>query len=144
MKLVDLSIRRPVAITMGFLALVVFGIVSFSRLQLDLLPDVAFPTLTIRTEYAGVGPREMETLVSRPIEEAVGVVRGVRVVRSVSRAGQSDVTLEFAWGTQMDYAALDVRENLEVLVGLFDALADGGTARAEDDPGSTERSGSTP
>ncbi len=115
MKLVDLSIRRPVAITMGFLALVVFGIVSFSRLQLDLLPDVAFPTLTIRTEYAGVGPREMETLVSRPIEEAVSIVQGVQQVTSRSLAGRSDVTLSFRWGTDMDFAAMDLRERLDLL-----------------------------
>jgi HAE1 family hydrophobic/amphiphilic exporter-1 len=86
-----------------------------------LLPDLSYPTLTVRTEYPGAAPAEIENLLSRPIEEAVGVVRGVRVVRSVSRAGQSDVTLEFAWGTQMDYAALDVREKLEVLQLPLDA-----------------------
>jgi len=114
-KLVDLSIRRPVAITMGFLALTVFGIVSFSRLQLDLLPDVAFPTLTIRTEYAGAAPQEIETLVSRPVEEAVSIVQGIQQVTSRSRAGRSEVTLSFRWGTEMDFAAMDVRERLDLI-----------------------------
>ena len=115
MKLVDFSIRRPVAISMGFLALVVFGLVSFQRLQLDLLPDVSFPTLTVRTEYAGVGPREIETLISRPVEEAVSIVQGVQQVTSRSLAGRSDVILAFRWGTDMDFAAMDLRERLDLL-----------------------------
>jgi hydrophobic/amphiphilic exporter-1 (mainly G- bacteria), HAE1 family len=114
-KLVDFSIRRPVAITMAFLALAVFGIVSFSRLQLDLLPDVSFPTLTIRTEYPGAAPQEIETLLSRPVEEAVSIVQGIQQVTSRSRAGRSEVTLAFRWGTEMDFAALDVRERLDLL-----------------------------
>jgi hydrophobic/amphiphilic exporter-1 (mainly G- bacteria), HAE1 family len=115
MKIVDLSIRRPVAVAMGFLALVVFGVVSFSRLQLDLLPDIAFPTVTIQTSYPGVGPQEIESLLSRPIEEAVSVVQGVQEVTSRSRPGRSDVTVAFRWGTDMDFAALDVRERLDLL-----------------------------
>jgi hydrophobic/amphiphilic exporter-1 (mainly G- bacteria), HAE1 family len=115
MKIVDLSIARPVAVTMAFLAVVVFGIVSFTRLPLDLLPDIAFPTMTIQTSYAGVGPQEIETLISRPIEEAVSVVQGVQEVTSRSRPGRSDVTIAFRWGTDMDFAALDVRERLDLL-----------------------------
>jgi hydrophobic/amphiphilic exporter-1 (mainly G- bacteria), HAE1 family len=115
MKLVDLSIRRPVAIAMAFLAVAVFGVVSFSRLPLDLLPDVSFPTLTIQTQYPGVGPQEIENLISRPIEEAVSVVQGVQQVTSRSRPGRSDITLTFRWGTDMDFAALDVRERLDLL-----------------------------
>jgi hydrophobic/amphiphilic exporter-1 (mainly G- bacteria), HAE1 family len=115
MKLVDLSIRRPVAVAMAFLAIVVFGVVSFTRLPLDLLPDIAFPTVTIQTSYPGVGPQEIETLLSRPIEEAVSVVQGVQEVTSRSRPGRSDVTVAFRWGTDMDFAALDLRERLDLL-----------------------------
>ncbi|HSH44499.1 MAG TPA: efflux RND transporter permease subunit, partial [Longimicrobiales bacterium] len=102
-------------ISMAYLALIVFGIVSFTRLPLDLLPDIAFPTVTIQTEYEGVGPQEMETLISRPVEEAVAVVQGVQEVTSRSRPGRSDVTIFFRWGTDMDFAALDVRERLDLL-----------------------------
>ncbi len=98
------------------LAVMLFGLVSLSRLDLSLLPDLSYPTLTVRTDFAGAAPAEIESLITRPIEEVVGVVRGVRLVRSISRAGQSDVTLEFLWGTDMDYAALDVRERLESLM----------------------------
>jgi hydrophobic/amphiphilic exporter-1 (mainly G- bacteria), HAE1 family len=115
MRLVELSIRRPVAVAMAFLAVVVFGVVSFTRLPLDLLPDVSFPTLTVQTQYPGVGPQEIENLISRPVEEAVSVVQGVQDVTSRSRPGRSDVTLTFRWGTDMDFAALDVRERLDLL-----------------------------
>ena len=96
-------------------AIALFGLVSLSRLNLNLLPDLSYPTLTIRTELPGAAPLELETLVTRPVEEAVSIIRNVRQVRSVSRAGQSDVTLEFVWGTDMDLAGIDVREKLDLL-----------------------------
>ncbi len=107
--------RRPVAISMLTLAVLLFGWVSSSRLDVTLLPDLSYPTATVRTEYAGAAPAEIESLISKPIEEALGLVRQVRRIESVSRAGQSDVTLEFDWGTQMDFAVLDIREKLDAL-----------------------------
>jgi hydrophobic/amphiphilic exporter-1 (mainly G- bacteria), HAE1 family len=114
-KIVDLSVARPVAVSMAFLAVLVFGFVSYSRLQVDLLPDLSFPTITVETEYAGVGPREIETLISRPLEEAVSVVQGIQQVTSRSRPGRSDITLQFRWGTDMDFAAMDIRERLDLM-----------------------------
>ena len=96
-------------------AVLLFGMVSLGRLSVNLLPDLSYPTLTIRTDYDGAAPGEVEQLVSKPIEEAIGVVKGVRKVTSTSRAGQSDVVLSFAWGTDMDFASLEVREKLDVL-----------------------------
>jgi HAE1 family hydrophobic/amphiphilic exporter-1 len=115
MKIIELSIRRRVTIAMFTLAIILFGFVSFLRLKINLLPELTYPTLTIRTEYAGAAPAEIENLISKPIEEALGVVKNVNRVSSISRSGQSDVILEFAWGTDMDYAGLDVREKLDVL-----------------------------
>lgn len=115
MKLVEIATRRHVAISMVAVTLVLFGLISLKGLQVNLLPDLSYPTLTVRTEYQGSAPEEIETLLTRPVEEAVGVVRNVIGVKSVSRTGQSDVILEFAWGTDMDRASLDVREKLEVL-----------------------------
>ena len=100
---------------MAFIAVLVFGAVSFSRLQVDLLPDLSFPTVSIETEYAGVGPREIENLISRPIEEAISIVQGVQQVTSRSRPGRSDITIQFRWGTDMDFAALDLRERLDLI-----------------------------
>ncbi|MGY6630122.1 MAG: efflux RND transporter permease subunit [Wenzhouxiangella sp.] len=115
MNLIRLATRRRVTIAMLTLGVMLFGLVSLSRLDVSLLPDLAYPTLTVRTDFSGAAPAEIENLITRPVEDVVGVVRGVRQVSSVSRPGQSDVTLSFAWGSNMDHAALDVRERLERL-----------------------------
>lgn len=121
MKIVDLATDRRVTIFMITLAVIIFGFVSFDRLRVNLLPELAYPTLTVRTELNGAAPLEIENLITKPIEEAVGTIKGLRMVRSISRAGQSDVTLEFAWGTSMDYAGVDVREKLDMLTLPLDA-----------------------
>jgi HAE1 family hydrophobic/amphiphilic exporter-1 len=115
MSLIDVSLRRPVTVFIGAVAAVVFGSVAFRQLATDLLPDISYPSLTVRTTYEGTAPIEVEGLISRPVENAVGVVNGVLRVVSSSRADTSEVTLEFAWDTDMDLAALDVRERLDVL-----------------------------
>jgi len=98
---------------MFFLATIIFGWIAFNRLSIDLLPNITYPTLTIRTEYPGTAPAEVENLISKPIEEAVGVVNGVMQVSSISRSGVSDVVVEFNWDTNMDFASLNVREKLD-------------------------------
>ena len=115
MGLVDFAIRRRVTIAMATVAITLLGMISLSRLKVNLLPDLSYPTVTIRTELPGAAPTEIENLISRPIEEAAGVVRNVRSVRSVSRSGQSDVIIEFTWGTDMDFAGIEVRERLDLL-----------------------------
>ena len=115
MKIVALATRRPVSVVVFFVALVIFGLISFRELPVDLLPDLAFPTITIRTEYPGVAPADVETFVTIPVEDAVGIVSGVADISSISRAGLSDVIMEFSWGTDMDFAAIDVREQLAQL-----------------------------
>ncbi len=121
MKIIDFSIRRKVTVAMFTLAVILFGMVSLSRLKVNLLPDLSYPTLTIRTEYEGAAPAEIENLITKPIEEAVGVVKGVSQVRSISRSGQSDVTLEFAWGTDMNLANLEVISKLDAIQLPLDA-----------------------
>ncbi len=115
MKLVEFAIRRPVTVGMFCVAILLFGSVSLTRLELNLLPNITYPNLTVRTDFSGAAPTEVEMLITKPIEQVVGVVRGLRQLRSVSRAGQSDVMLEFAWGTNMDNAVLEVREKLDGL-----------------------------
>jgi HAE1 family hydrophobic/amphiphilic exporter-1 len=115
MNLVEFSLKRRVTVSMAAVALVIFGFVSFTRLPMNLLPDISYPTLTVETRFPGAAPGEVETLVSRPIEEVVGIVAGVQRLTSVSRPGLSQVTLEFDWGRNMDFAALDVRQKLDLL-----------------------------
>jgi len=114
-NLVEFSTRRRVTIAMMTLTLVLFGVIALNSLKVNLLPDLSYPTLTVRTDYTGAAPAEVETLISQPAEEALGVVKGLRKLKSVSRTGQSDVVLEFAWGTDMDQASLDVRDKMEAL-----------------------------
>lgn len=115
MKLIEFSLKRRVTVSMFAVALVIFGFVSYRRLPINLLPDISYPTLTIETRYPGAAPAEVETLISRPVEEVAGIVTGVQRLTSISKPGLSQVTLEFAWGRNMDFAALDVRQKLDLL-----------------------------
>ena len=110
------AIRRPVTILMIFVTLMVFGWRSYQELPLNLMPDMSYPTLTVRTEYEGAAPEDVEKLVTRPVEERLSIVNGVVELSSVSSAALSEVVLEFKWGTDMDIAMQDVRESLD----LFD------------------------
>lgn len=109
------AMSRPVTVFMFVVAVVLFGIVSLDRLALNLLPDISYPSLTVQSDYPDAAPEEIEALITRPIEEAVGVVPGLTRLSSVSHSGQSEVVLEFAWKTNMDLVALDVREKLDVV-----------------------------
>ena len=111
----EITTRRPVAISMVVLAIVVFGYVSYQQLPLNMMPDISYPTLTIRTDYPDTAPEEVENLISRPIEQRLGVVSNLVGITSISRAGISDVILEFGWGTDMNDAVQTVRENLDRL-----------------------------
>lgn len=106
-------VAHPIAVCMVTIAVFVFGLVSYAQLPLNLMPDISYPTLTVRTEYPGAAPEEVESQVSRPIEEALSTVEGLVEVESRSRAGISDVVLEFNWDTSMNAASQDVRERLQ-------------------------------
>ena len=98
---------------MLFLAVVLLGIISFVRLPIDLLPDVSYPRLVVYTSYPDVAPAEVERLITEQIEAQAAAVPGVEKVSSVSRDGVSLVTLRFAWGSDMDFAMLNVRERMD-------------------------------
>ena len=109
------TVKRPVSILMVVMAVVVFGWVSLQRLALTLMPNMSYPTLTVRTVYPGTAPEEMESVVSRPLEQQLGVIPKLVSISSVSKAGQSDVTLEFQWKTDMDLVSQEVREKIDRL-----------------------------
>ncbi len=113
MKLTQIAIKRPVAISMFFLAIVLLGFVSLRELSVDLLPDISYPRLSVVTRYPGVGPEEIENFLTRPLEAAVSRIPGLRRVESVSKEEFSYMTLEFSWGTDMDFAMLHTRERLD-------------------------------
>ena len=107
---------RPVAITMLMIALGVFGIVSFAKLPVDLLPEISYPTLTVRTTFPGAAPEDVEDRLSVRLQEALATLPNLLDTTSISRAGTSDVLLEFDWGTQMTFAVQEVRDRLD---GVF-------------------------
>jgi len=94
-------------------ALLLFGWVALSRLPVELLPDLSYPTITVQTDFTDAAPVEVEELITRPVEERVGAVPGVVKVESSSREGVSEVVLDFAWGTAVDHAMAEVREKLD-------------------------------
>ncbi len=112
MWLTQVSILRPVTITMVVLAIIVLGLTSLSRMPVDLYPDVEFPFVTVVSTYPGAGPEEIETLITRPIEDYVSTISGVKNVTSNSQEGISVVSIEFYLGTNLDTAANDVREKV--------------------------------
>ena len=114
-SIVALAVRRRVSVLMTALAIAAFGVVGYQRLALELFPDITYPSLTVQTDFPDTAPQEVEYLVTRPVEEAVGVLRGLQTIHSVSRAGVSEVTLEFDWDTDMDLMSMEVREKLDRL-----------------------------
>ena len=111
----QLAVHRPVTTLMCALIIILVGLIAFFNMPADLLPDMSFPMVVVTTRYDGSGPQEIEALVSRPLEEVLGRVGNVKQVTSYSAEGNSIVMLEFAWGTNMDQAALDVREGVDMV-----------------------------
>jgi len=109
-NLPEFSVRRPVTVFVSVVTLLIFGGLTLEQLPIELLPDLAYPTLTVQTDYPDAAPTSVEQFVTRPIEESVGVIRGIRSMHSVSRAGVSEVILEFDWSESMDYAAMEARD----------------------------------
>lgn len=106
-------VGHPVAVLMMSCAALVFGWVSYQRLALELMPDISYPTITVRTTWEGAAPQEVEAQVSRPVEEALATLDGLVRIESRSRAGSSDVVLGFGWGVDMSAASQAIRENLQ-------------------------------
>ena len=107
------AVHRPVFTVMVILIVLILGGVSLMRLPIDLMPDITYPTLTIRSIYENASPEEIEELVTRPIEEAMSAVPGVESVYSISSEGVSNVRVTFAWGTDLDTASNDIRDRLD-------------------------------
>ena len=115
MKITHSAINRGITFFMIYLIAVGFGLFSFARLKIDLYPKMNFPVIAVITQYTGVGPFDIENIISRPIEETVASVENVEKVTSTSMQGLSFVMLEFGWGTDMNQAEIDVRNNLEYI-----------------------------
>ena len=119
MSIPGYSVRNRVTMTMLYTFVIAFGIFSFARLQLDLYPDMDIPYIIVLTTYVGASPQDVETLLSRPIEDTAVSVTGVKNVMSTSKENVSMVSLEFDWGYDMDQAEIDTRNKLDLVKGTL-------------------------
>jgi HAE1 family hydrophobic/amphiphilic exporter-1 len=110
-----LPVDRPVTTIMLFLSIGLLGLISYTRIPQELFPSMEYPQITIVTRYDGAGPEEAEKLISKIVEETAGTVKDIKRVSSNSKEGVSIVTCEFKWGTNMDFAAMDVREKIDLI-----------------------------
>jgi HAE1 family hydrophobic/amphiphilic exporter-1 len=122
MRLPELAIRHPVTTLLAFATLTALGLLSLGRIGLELFPDVSYPTAAVFTAYPGVGPFEVESAVSRPIEEAVSSINGVKKVSSTSAEGLSLVLINFTWATDMSTVVSEIREKIS---GIESELPEG-------------------
>ena len=123
MILTKFSLRRQITLVMIYGVIIIFSFFSFSQLKIDFFPDITFPIAGVVTNYSGVGPEDIENLVTRPIEEAVSSVKNIKKVNSQSFKGASIITLEFKYGTDMDKAENDIRKNLDLIKDYLPADA---------------------
>ncbi len=112
MTLPQFSVTKRVTITMLICIIILFGVISFTRLGLDMMPELEFPVLTVTTSYEGAAAEDVEQLITRPIEQAISTIGGLEDIYSTSTEGQSVVTAAFSWGTNLDFAGQDIRENI--------------------------------
>ncbi len=119
MNLSKLSVNRPVTAWMLILVAVILGAVSLVLLPIDLYPEIEVPVVIVMVDYSGVAPEEIETLITKPIEEAVARVSDLKDVSSISREGSSVVVAQFEYGTDMDFAALEMREKVDMIKGFL-------------------------
>ncbi len=124
MSIPRIAIQRPVTMFMISAVIVLLGAISLVRLPVDLLPDLSFPSLTVRVSYPGVGPREIEETITRPIEQTVAAVAGLDQLNSTSAEGSSTVRLNFVWGTDLGEAADDLRSRIDRIRGRLPEDAD--------------------
>ena len=117
MSIPRLAIHRPVTMFMLSSVVVLLGAISLTRLPVDLMPEFALPTISVSVNYPGVGPLEIEQLITRPLEQAVSAVAGLEQVTSSSQEGRSQVRLNFGWGTDMSEALDEVRTRVDRVRG---------------------------
>ncbi len=113
MSIINLSVKRPVGTIMFFIGVILLGYVSLSRLSINLLPDLSYPKITVMTEYPGSGPEEIEKFITTKLEGPLSAIPNVKNISSFSKEAASIITIEFHWGTDMDFALLHTKEKTE-------------------------------
>ncbi|MBL4772888.1 MAG: efflux RND transporter permease subunit [Alcanivoracaceae bacterium] len=120
-SLINFATDRRVTVLMLALTMLLFGGIAIKEMSVTLLPDLEYPTFTVRTEYANAGPEEIELLITKPVEETVGVIKGLSRIYSVSTTGRSDVKLELNWDADIKQAAYEIRDRIDSVQLPLDA-----------------------
>ncbi|KUG02345.1 rnd multidrug efflux transporter [hydrocarbon metagenome] len=115
MKIVNFATRRPVSVIVIVTVILILGFFSFSRTSVDLLPEMNFPMAAVITSYSGAGPEEVESQITKTMEGSLNSLSGITEIQSTSSEGSSVVLIMFDWGTNMDSAMLDIRENISFI-----------------------------
>ena len=115
MKITSFSIKRPVTIFMAIITILMFGVVSFFKLNVDMLPSFNLPMLMVVTSYPGAGPSEIESIITDPFESILLTTTNIENINSVSSEGSSMIMLEFKEDTDMDFASIEVREKIDMI-----------------------------
>ena len=115
MALAEFAVKKKVAVVMATSCLILLGVISVFSLPQEYFPKIQFPQITVVTDYSNAAPEEIETLITRPIEETIGAVSGIKRIESVSREGRSTITASFDWGQNIDFAALGIREKIDLV-----------------------------
>lgn len=119
MSLYSFSVKKPITLLMIVCVVIITGIVSLTKIPLDLLPKIEVPVAVVSTSYKGVGPEEIEKLITEPIEGAVATVGSMKNIQSISYDGNSLIIVEFNSGTDMDFASLEMREKIDLVKGFL-------------------------
>ena len=123
MKIIDISVKRPIGVIMIVLAIIALGLISLRNLAIDLFPKIDLPIAVVATSYQGAAPEEIEKLISRPLESSLSTIQGINTVSSQSQANSSLVMLNFKTGTNMDNALIDVREKVDQIKRMLPEAA---------------------
>jgi hydrophobic/amphiphilic exporter-1 (mainly G- bacteria), HAE1 family len=115
MIITKFSINRQITLVMFYAVVLSFSFFAFTQLRIDFFPDIQFPIAGVITSYQGVGPQDVENLITRPLEEAISSVKNIEKVNSQSFTGSSIITLEFRYGTDMNQAEIDIGKNIDFI-----------------------------
>ena len=114
------SVKKPYTVLVGVILVIVLGVVSFTRMTADLLPNISLPYVLVMTTYPGASPETVETVVTQPVEASMATVSNIESISSVSNENYSMVILEFAQSADMNAASLEIRENLDQIKSFWD------------------------
>ncbi|MGL5956653.1 MAG: efflux RND transporter permease subunit, partial [Brevinema sp.] len=119
MSLIETSVKKPIAVSMALITLIFLGVLASFRLPVDIMPQIESPVLSVSAAYAGAGPEQVESAITKVLEDAFSILEGVECITSTSREGSSLIRIQYYWGTDLDQAVFQVREKIDMVRGYL-------------------------